>query len=195
MNVSTICLYSNDKNTGFKSLDEIISYAKANPKKLTVSISGKNQLLAVKKLESLTGIEVTTVMQGSGNDSLKAILGGHVDLALMEKNFAAQVEGQGVTTIASFGAERLSVIPDVPTCKELGYDVVSSTYRVILAPKDVPQDICDKITATIKKVSSTPEFQKKMLDMNELYKFQDAAQVTESMKGDMDFTEGAKELF
>lgn len=195
INVSTICLYSNDKNTGFKSLDEIISYAKANPKKLTVSISGKNQLLAVKKLESLTGIEVTTVMQGSGNDSLKAILGGHVDLALMEKNFAAQVEGQGVTTIASFGAERLSVIPDVPTCKELGYDVVSSTYRVILAPKDVPQDICDKITATIKKVSSTPEFQKKMLDMNELYKFQDAAQVTESMKGDMDFTEGAKELF
>lgn len=164
------------KDSGFKSMEDLVAYAKENPGKVTVSISGKTHIAELGLFEQAAGIKLTTVMQESGSDSLNAILGGHVDCAVLDKKFVAQVEGQGIETLATFAGERVPVIPDIPTLKELGYDVATETYRVIVAPKGTPQEIKDKITATMKKVTDE-EFQKSMTDMSELYRFLDQDEV------------------
>ena len=148
-----------------------MAYAKENPGKVTVAISGKTHIAEVALFEQAAGIELTTVMQDSGGDSLNAVLGGHVDCAVLDKKFVAQVEGQPVHPLASFGGERLDVIGDVPTMTELGYEAATETYRVIVAPKGTPQEILDRIEASIKKVTDNEEFQKSMADMSEIYRF------------------------
>jgi len=179
INTTANVLLSNDK-TGFKTLEDFITYAKANPGNITVSVSGKTHVAEAAMFEKAAGIDITTVMQGGGGDSLNALLGGHVDCAILDKKFIAQVEGQGISTLATFAGERLSVISDVPTMKESGYDIDSETYRVIVAPKGTPQEIKDKITETLRKVTDST-FQDKMTNMNEIYRFLDQTQVKERL--------------
>ncbi len=174
INTTANVLYANDANTGFKSVDDVVAYAKEHPGELTVSISGKTHIAEIALFEKAAGIELTTVMQGSGNDSLAAVLGGHVDMALMDKNFVAQVQGMGVTPIVSFSADHISPIEDMPTLKDLGYDVATETYRVVVAPKGTPEEICQKLTDCMERVSSDPAFQEKMAGMSENYRWLDA---------------------
>ena len=183
INTTANVLMSNDK-TKFKSLDDMIVYAKANPGKLTVAISGKTHIAEVGLLEKAAGIKVTCVMQTSGGESLKAILGGHTDLAVMDKKFVSQVAGQGVTTLATFAGDRIGVIKDIPTMKELGFDVATETYRVVVAPKGTPKAACDAITATMKEVSGTDEFKATMEKMGEVYRFLDQKQVKQKLDGE-----------
>lgn len=164
------------KESGIQSLEELVEYAKANPGKLTVAISGKTHIAELALFEQAAGIKLTTVMQESGSDSLNAIMGGHVDCAVMDKKFVAQVEGQGIMTLATFAGERVPVIEEIPTLKELGYDVATETYRVIVAPKGTPKEIEDQITETMKKVTDET-FQKSMTDMSEIYRFLDQEEV------------------
>lgn len=183
INTTANVMFSNDKN-GFKSMDDLIAYAKANPGKLTVAVSGKTQIAEVALLQKAAGIKVTNVMQTSGGESLKAILGGHTDLAVMDKKFVSQVQGQGVTALATFAGERIPILPDLPTMKELGYNAATETYRVIVAPKGTPQEVCKRIAETIKKVSETPEFQQKMKDMGEIYRYLDPTAVKAKLDGE-----------
>lgn len=170
--------------SGFTSLQDMVDYAKANPGALTVSVSGKTHIAEAALLEQAAGIEVTTIMQSGGGDSLNAVLGGHVDVAIMDKKFVAQVEGQSCPTLGIFCAERMDVVPDVPTMKEQGYDVATETYRVIVAPAGTPREIVEKISQTMKKVTEDPAFQQQMTDMGEIYRFLTPAEVKERLDGD-----------
>ncbi|MCI8453198.1 MAG: hypothetical protein HFE84_01075 [Lachnospiraceae bacterium] len=183
INTTVNVLMANDQN-GFKSLDDLVAYAKENPGSVTVAISGKTHIAEVALFEQAAGIDVTTVMQEGGGESLNAVLGGHVDCAVLDKKFVAQVEGQAVTPLASFGGERLSVIEDIPTMKELGYDVATETYRVITAPKGTPEDILNRLETSIRTVTETEEFQQKMEGMSEIYRFLGRSEVKERLDND-----------
>lgn len=172
------------KDSGFTSLDDLISYAAGHPGELTVAVSGKTHIAEVALFEQAAGIDLTTVMQDGGGDSLNAILGGHVDCAVLDKNYVSQVEGQGVATLATFAGETVETIPDIPTMRELGYDVATETYRVIAVPAGTPEEIGDAITARIKEVSETEEFQTGMENMGEVYRFLDQEQVKERLDQD-----------
>ena len=172
------------KDSGFTDLQEMIDYAKEHPGELTVAVSGKTHVAEVSLFEQAADIQLTTVMQDGGGDSLNAIMGGHVDCAVLDKNYVAQVEGQGINTLATFAGEPISTIPDIPTMKSLGYDVATETYRVIVAPAGTPKEIEDAITEKIKEVSSTQEFQDSMANMGEIYRFLDQDQVKERLDQD-----------
>jgi tripartite-type tricarboxylate transporter receptor subunit TctC len=183
INTTVNVLMANDQN-GFKSLDDLVAYAKENPGSVTVAISGKTHIAEVALFEQAAGIDVTTVMQEGGGESLNAVLGGHVDCAVLDKKFVAQVEGQAVTPLASFGGERLSVIGEIPTMKEQGYDVATETYRVITAPKGTPEEVLNRLEASIKSVTETDEFQEKMENMSEIYRFLGRSEVKERLDKD-----------
>ena len=108
------------KESGFETLQDMINYAKENPGALIASVSGKTHIAEASLLEQAAGIKMTTIMQSSGGDSLNAVLGGHVDIAIMDKKFVAQVADQGCHTLGIFCGERMDVVPDVPTLKEQG---------------------------------------------------------------------------
>ena len=172
------------KDSGFTDLQQMIDYAKEHPGELTVAVSGKTHVAEVSLFEQAAGIQLTTVMQDGGGDSLNAIMGGHVDCAVLDKNYVAQVEGQGINTLATFAGEAIPTIPDIPTMKSLGYDVSTETYRVIVAPAGTPKEIEDAITQKIQEVSSAEEFQESMANMGEIYRFLDQDQVKQRLDQD-----------
>lgn len=172
------------KDSGFTDLQQMIDYAKEHPGELTVAVSGKTHVAEVSLFEQAAGIQLTTVMQDGGGDSLNAIMGGHVDCAVLDKNYVAQVEGQGINTLATFAGEAIPTIPDIPTMKSLGYDVSTETYRVIVAPAGIPKEIEDAITQKIQEVSSAEEFQESMANMGEIYRFLDQDQVKQRLDQD-----------
>ena len=172
------------KDSGFTDLQQMIDYSKEHPGELTVAVSGKTHVAEVSLFEQAAGIQLTTVMQDGGGDSLNAIMGGHVDCAVLDKNYVAQVEGQGINTLATFAGEAIPTIPDIPTMKSLGYDVSTETYRVIVAPAGTPKEIEDAITQKIQEVSSAEEFQESMANMGEIYRFLDQDQVKQRLDQD-----------
>ena len=172
------------KDSGFTDLQQMIDYAKEHPGELTVAVSGKTHVAEVSLFEQAAGIQLTTVMQDGGGDSLNAIMGGHVDCAVLDKNYVAQVEGQGINTLATFAGEAIPTIPDIPNMKSLGYDVSTETYRVIVAPAGTPKEIEDAITQKIQEVSSAEEFQESMANMGEIYRFLDQDQVKQRLDQD-----------
>jgi tripartite-type tricarboxylate transporter receptor subunit TctC len=126
-------------------------------------------------------------MHDGGGDSLASVLGGQVDAVLIDKMFVEQVKGQDVTVLASFGAERLDVIKDIPTMTELGYSVTDSITRLILAPKDTPKEIVDRLSEATQTATDTPGFLEKMAKMSEVYKFLGTVERKEMVQ--KDFTE------
>ncbi|MDE6929194.1 MAG: tripartite tricarboxylate transporter substrate binding protein [Lachnospiraceae bacterium] len=181
---TTVNVLMANQASGFGTLKELVEFAKENPGKITVAVSGKTHIAELAMFEQAAGIKVTSVMQESGGDSLNAVLGGHVDCAVLDKKFVSQVEGQGVIPLASFGGERIASIEDLPTMKELGYNVATETYRVVTAPKGTPQEVLDKLEAAIKKATDNEKFQQTMTDMSEIYRFLGQKEVKERLDHD-----------
>lgn len=169
------------KGSSFNSLIDLVNYAKKNPGKLTVSVSGQTHIAEIAMLEKAAGIDLTPIMFSSGGDSLNALLGGHTDLGLFDKKFHAQTLEKGCRTLGSFGDERLSVVKEIPTMKEQGYDVATETYRVFVAPKGTPKNIINNIAMTIKSATDTPEFKEKLTKMDEIYKYRSGEELQQRL--------------
>ena len=100
------------------------------------------------------GITSRVVPHDGGGPALIAILGGHID---MTGGFAAQsmahIKAGKLRVLAVLDYKREPDLPDVPTAREEGVDVVYLMWRGILAPKGTPRPIIDKLAAAFKKMT------------------------------------------
>lgn len=131
------------------SVQDVVDAAKADPGQLTFASAGAGTLphISILALDNLAGIESKHVpFQGSAN-AVKALLGGVVEIFSDQAQLAPQYE---LPALAAWSAERLPEYPDVPTMKELGYDIVMGNWVGMFAPKGTPQDVKDKLTAALK---------------------------------------------
>jgi tripartite-type tricarboxylate transporter receptor subunit TctC len=149
----------------FKTAQDVIDYAKANPGKLTLSGSGKgtSNHLAQVRFDKMAGIKTTYVPFAGTGPSNTALLGGQVQAAWGYTTSAAGV-GDQVRVLAVAMETRHPKYPDVPTFKELGFDLISGAYRGIAVPKDTPEEIRKKLSEMIGQINADPEFQKKMTE-------------------------------
>ena len=182
-----------NKSTGFENLEQLISYAKDHPGEVTVGVSGQVHVLDLGKLSSVTDTVFTPIMHDGASDSFSACLGGQVDALIIDKKFVAQAEGQDLVVLGSFGAERLEAIKDVPTMKELGYDIESSSCRLIIAPKDTPDEDIAILSDAMKKTTETQEFQDSLVGMSEVYKFTTPEELTKQVHDDYESLKGLLE--
>jgi tripartite-type tricarboxylate transporter receptor subunit TctC len=147
----------------FKSLQDVIDYAKANPGKLTFSGSGKGTAnhLAQVTLDNLADMKTTYVAFKGTGAAVQALLGNQVKAEWGYTSVGAKHAGK-VRLLAVAMEERHPSFPDVPTFKELGYDIVSGAYRGIAVPKGTPDDVKKQLSDAIGKINADPEFRKKM---------------------------------
>jgi putative tricarboxylic transport membrane protein len=150
-------------NSNFRTINELINHAKANPETVMVGghMFGSITSIETYLLEKATGIRLKYVSFGSG-DPLTALLGGHVDFAsaqpveTLELMKANKVRALGVLT-----EKRLQHLPDVPTLKEQGINVVGvGLNRGVIAPKDIPEDARKILEQAFFKFSQTDEYKK-----------------------------------
>ena len=88
-----------------------------------------------------------------------AVLGGHIAAAMINAGEAKPyVVSNRIRVLAIMSEERHELLPDVPTFRELGYDIVSSSTRGFGAPAGTPMEIINQMTEAVKKVYENPEF-------------------------------------
>jgi tripartite-type tricarboxylate transporter receptor subunit TctC len=134
------------KKTGgkFDSLDELIAYAKEHPYEVTVGTTGPGSAayFAVRSLVAQTGAELQDVPFDGNSAAIVAVAGGHVDACINSLTTAAPLVEEGMIKVAvCLAAERHPLQMDIPTAKEMGYDVVTTGYWGLGVPKGTPDDI------------------------------------------------------
>jgi tripartite-type tricarboxylate transporter receptor subunit TctC len=152
-----------EKDSQFKTLKDLIDYAKKNPGKVTFSGSGSNSAnhLAFAQLEKLAGIKATYIPFSGTGPAVTAILGKQV-LAGFNYAPSANKYGDKMRMIAVASEKRMPAFPDVPTFKELGVNIVGGAYRGLSVPKSTPEAVRQKLSDIISKINHRPEFIKKM---------------------------------
>ncbi|MEJ2056686.1 MAG: tripartite tricarboxylate transporter substrate binding protein [Desulfofustis sp.] len=147
----------------FKTLDDLIAYAKENPGKVTFSGSGKGTAnhLAQLRFDKMAGIKTTYVAFKGTGAAVTALLGKQV-MAEWGYTSVGAKQAEKARMLAVAMEERHPEFPDVPTFKELGYDLVSGAFRGIAVPKSTPEDIRIKLSDMIGQINADPEFRKRM---------------------------------
>lgn len=152
-----------NKDSEFKTLDDLIAYAKENPGKVTFSGSGKGTAnhLAQLRFDKMAGIKTTYVPFKGTGAAVTALLGNQVVAEWGYTSVGAQ-QAEKARMLAVAMEERHPEFPDVPTFKELGYDLVSGAFRGIAVPKSTPEEIRVKLSEMIGQINADPEFRKRM---------------------------------
>ncbi len=134
------------KDSPFKTLDDLVQYAKKNPQAVTLGGSGTytaNHLGAL-RLEREAGIDITYIPFTGTGPLPAAVQGGHVSGILNYSMLGVQMQDKArVLAVAS--EERVPALPDVPTFKEQGYDIVGGAYRGVAVPKGTPDEVVNKL--------------------------------------------------
>ena len=128
----------------YQTVDEFLAYAKENPGSITVggSGSGTEDELVTGLIEMYCDVDLEYIAYDSSAEVMSAMLGGHISAGIYNPNEAmSQYEAGEVTLLAAFGPERISILPDIPTFTELGYeDVQFQQFRAIFGPGGMEED-------------------------------------------------------
>ena len=148
----------------FKSVDELVKYAKANPGKLNYGSagSGASHHLAGELFKRVAGVDMVHVPYKGIGPMMTDLLGGVVDLAFDGlASSSAQIKGGKLIPLAVTSAQRNPLLPDVPTMVELGYkDFTMTTWYALWGIKGSPQPILDKMHAETLKVLADADIKK-----------------------------------
>ncbi|MGI6037757.1 MAG: tripartite tricarboxylate transporter substrate binding protein [Limnochordia bacterium] len=158
----------------YQTLEDFIADARQKPNTLTVGNSGTggDDYIAVATLENMTGISVNQVPFEGAAPNITAVLGGHVSAgAINASEVKPYVESGQMRVLGLMDTERCHLIPDVPTFRELGYDVVSGSARGFSAPAGTPREIVEKMAAAVEQAMQNPDFLKKAEEAFLLLKF------------------------
>jgi tripartite-type tricarboxylate transporter receptor subunit TctC len=150
-----------------RSVAELTALAKAKPGALSFASSGNggSHHLSGEMYKAMTGIDIVHIPYKGGAPAASDLIGGHVSMMfeLMYSAMPALKSGK-VRPLAVTSAQRLLVLPDVPTMAEAGLPgFESSNWQGIIAPAATPRDIVTKINADTVKVLGMPEVREKII--------------------------------
>ena len=148
-------------NSPFKTIEDLINYSKENPGELTISNGGTggSDHIAAVEFARVAGIEVTHVPFAGTGEQIPALLGGHVNAAVVKETEASShVESGMVAVLGVMDSKRSKIYPDVPTLKEVGYEVISGSSRGFAAPPGTPKEIVEKMSDAVRQVFEDPNF-------------------------------------
>jgi tripartite-type tricarboxylate transporter receptor subunit TctC len=150
----------------YKSFQDVLAAAKS-AQGVTVGNVGNGSLshLTTIVLNQASGAKFLPVAYKGGGPLSADLIGGHVELALASTAAQAQhVRSGKMRALALTGDKRSHTMPEVPTLKELGIDVVAHAWWGILAPAGTPKPIIDKIVAELNKAIKLPDVNKMLTE-------------------------------
>ena len=140
----------------FKTFKEMVEYAKANPNKLIFGTTGPwgQADLSWKQIMKKADIKTKSIPQAGGGAALVAMLGGHIDLTGgLAPVLLPHIRAGKFRALVILDSKRSPELPEVPTGKEAGVDVVNHLWRGVVAPKGTPRPIIDKLAVAFKKMT------------------------------------------
>lgn len=146
----------------WKDIKELMAAAKASPAKLRFGTSGIGTAahLNLAQLQAASGIDVVHVPFSGWAEGSAALLGGHVDTLVINPGEGRQLTNAGrIRILAAFQPARSPFYPDVPTFKELGYDIGVNLSFSFFGPKGLPAGVTDFYAKAIRAAVEDKAFQ------------------------------------
>jgi len=153
-----IVIYANPQFAA-NDLQSLIALAKSNPGSITFGSAGTGSMthLTAELFKQNSNIDMTHIVYRGGTPALLDVIAGHVNLTFATVGQAIQqYRSKQVKAIAISSEKRYSAVPEIPTFKEQGGDLVTTEWFGLLAPAGVPKDVITKLNAEIKKIIATP---------------------------------------
>ena len=145
----------------FKTFKDVIEAAKRAPNTLNAAVTSATGTgrISLWMIERETGTKIRYVSFKSGGDAILSVLGGHTDVT--PENMSEMlplVESKKMRVLAVTGERRFKQAPDVPTLKELGYNIIAATGRGFAMPAGVPQEASTAMVKALKRVHESPQY-------------------------------------
>ena len=160
-----------------KSLKELIALSKSKPGQMSYSTSGIYGALhmPMEMFLHAAKLRMRHVPTNGGGPAITALLGGHVEMtAGGPAAITSHVKAGKLRPLASWGAKRHEAYPDVPTFKELGYDIEYYIWAGMFAPKGTPEAVMKVLRDTARKAVEDPDFKNTMAKVNSPVHYLDA---------------------
>jgi tripartite-type tricarboxylate transporter receptor subunit TctC len=149
----------------YKSVKDFVEAAKARPGKINYSSSGVYGTLhvAMEMFANSAGIQLFHVPYGGGGPAVTALLGGQVEASAQGPAAAiGQIRAGKMRALAGWGTERLKLLPELPTFKELGYDVEFYIWSAVFAPAATPAPVVTRLREAVKAAATSEDFRHTM---------------------------------
>ncbi len=163
----------NAKTGKYKTIEELIAAAKANPDKITIGGSqrGNTDHLVFEMMNKYIGVKFSYVQFNSSGEAMTALLGGHIDAGVFNPSECiGQIKSGDVKPVAAFGEKRLDGdFKDVKTMVELGYkDIFVTEVRALSGAPGMSAEAIAFYDQLIKKVTETEKWKKDYIEKNYL---------------------------
>jgi tripartite-type tricarboxylate transporter receptor subunit TctC len=160
------------QDSRFKTLAELVAYAKANPGKLNIGTPqiGTTQNLAAELFKSTAGIDAQIVPFNGTPPVITAVRGGQLDAMLdILGPLMSQISGKALRPLAVLGAKRTALLPDTPAARETGgslanFDVAS--WNGLAVPAATPKDVVARLSRETNAALALPDVKQKLLDLS-----------------------------
>ncbi len=154
----------------FKTMADLLAYAKANPGKLNVGSinTGSTQNLAAELFKANVGVDMQIVPFNGTPAVINALRGGQIDVAVeILSPIMGQIKGGALRALAITDDQRSASLPDVPTTKEVGLpNYLASSWNALAVPAATPKDVVARLHREIVAAVRDPDVNKKLRDLN-----------------------------
>ena len=151
------------KDSKYQTIEDFIADVKANPGEVTVGNSGVggDDFFTTLIVEKASGLKFQMIPFEGDGPSWQAAMGNKIDASFNNLGITyPQIDAGNLRILAIFSDERNPMVPDAPTFKELGYDVVSGSSRGYSAPKGLPDDVREELYKAFEEMAKDPAFVK-----------------------------------
>jgi tripartite-type tricarboxylate transporter receptor subunit TctC len=164
------------KNSKYKTMQDVIDFAKQNPDRLSFGMVGSQgiDMVVIEQWAQLTDVRVIPVPLANGSEMMAALVGGHIDICHEEPGAAmAMFEAGEIRPLLVMTEDRLDRFPDTPTAREMGADVTVGNWRGVFVKEGTPHEIVTKLQDTFKEGLQDPRYKEfereQLLDLREGY--------------------------
>jgi putative tricarboxylic transport membrane protein len=156
-------------DSAHRSVADLITAARRSPKAVTVggSSAPSSDSMIAHLVERAAGVQLNYVPFKGGGEVLTNLLGGHIEVASANPGEALeQIAAKRVRALAVASERRLASLPDVPTLREVGIDVVVTQWRGVVAPKGVPPEAQAALATAFKRLTESKAWSQYVRDNN-----------------------------
>lgn len=175
--VADPCVVIVNDQTPYKTLKELTEDAQKRPDQIIFSSSGLYSALHIPMAlyaKAAGGLKMRHLPTNGGGPALTALLGNNSQaLASSVSACLAQIKAGKVRPLALFGDKRSKALPDVPTMKELGYNIEYYLWVGMFAPKGTPAPVVETLRGALKQAAETEQFKTAMTNLGQEVEFLD----------------------
>jgi tripartite-type tricarboxylate transporter receptor subunit TctC len=144
----------------WKTLKELVDYAKANPGKIKYSTpaAGNPNHMAMEILAKEEKFKWVHIPSKGCQNALQSLLGKHIDVIATDPCWKPYVESGQLRLLATFASKRSKYYPDVPTFMDLGYNSSIISFGAVIGPKGLPAPVTEKLHLAFKEAMNNPDF-------------------------------------